>query len=101
MCRDEGSKFLHRGSHCLQRESRNVKPRHPPTPLSLSLYQLLKRLDSEWYWDFSPDDSSQGSWDGRQSPLQKSANTWRQCDACSRWRPLSGHIDAEDLPQTW
>ena len=57
--------------------------------------------DSEWDWGFSSEDSNEDSCNSQQSPLQKSANSWKQCDVCRQWRPLSGHIDAEDLPQTW
>ncbi|KAK7115138.1 uncharacterized protein [Littorina saxatilis] len=59
--------------------------------------------DTEWEWGFSADDSdqSQSGSEGRHSPLQHSATTWKQCDVCNLWRPLPGHVDSDDLPKTW
>ncbi|XP_076470852.1 uncharacterized protein LOC143300808 [Babylonia areolata] len=55
--------------------------------------------NSEWDWDLPSRPASQA--DGSTSPLQHSATSWKQCDVCHLWRPLPGHVDAEDFPQTW
>ncbi|KAL8613918.1 hypothetical protein ACOMHN_032908 [Nucella lapillus] len=67
-----------------------------------SRYQDLD--DAEWDWELPKNtagDFSRQCADSSKSPLQHGATSWIQCVLCSLWRPLPGHVDTEDLPETW
>ncbi|PVD21059.1 hypothetical protein C0Q70_19225 [Pomacea canaliculata] len=76
---------------------RSIEELVEPMPNRLRPREKLKRKSKDWV--FTSETCTEHS--GRGSSIQMDATTWVQCDLCNHWRPLSGHIEMEDLPEKW